>query len=292
MNIYGLDFTSAPCVRKPITCASASLDGRLLSLDRVERFCSFAEFENFLQRPGPWRAGFDFPFGQPRRLLSEQQRGQEDWPTFLAWVAQRSSAGFADWLTDYRRDRPYGDKQHQRETDRLARACSPMMLYGVPVARMFFSGAPRLNAAGVSILPMCPRPDPRVAVEAYPKLVAARYAAGGKYKADERRQQTTERKATREKILGGLQSHALEDFGFRLQVPGQVQAVAVADPTGDTLDAILCSVQAAWSARCTMPPDGIPVDCDKLEGWIVDPQLLETKTGCAGATSLRTRLDK
>ncbi len=284
MHIYGLDFTSVPGRRKPITCAGAQLEGGRLSVETVERFNSFPEFEAFLHRPGPWRAGFDFPFGQPRRLLAEQRRGQEDWPTFVSWVAQRSGAAFAEWLTEYRRHRPYGDKQHRRETDRLASACSPMMLYGVPVAKMFHGGAPRLYAAGVSILPMCPRPDPRVAIEAYPKLVAARYAAGGKYKTDERRHQTTERKATRDRILDGLQAHVQEDFGFRLRLPRQIQASASEDPTGDTLDALLCSVQAAWSARCTMPPDGIPEGCDKFEGWIVDPQMLELKKGHSVAT--------
>ncbi len=274
LKVYGLDFTSAPSVAKPITCASAYLDGVCLNVEYVERFCSFADFELFLQRPGPWWAGFDFPFGQPRRLLAEQGRGHEDWMTFVRWVSQLDAHGFAAWLTKYRTQRSYGDRHHMRETDRLARSCSPMMLYGVPVAKMFFGGVPRLLQAGVSALPMNPQADARVAVEAYPKLVAQRYAAGGKYKADERRRQTAEHKVTRIRILDNLQTRITLDYGLQLQLSQAARTLAEADPTGDALDAVLCVVQAAWSARCKKPPHGIPGDCDVFEGWIVDPQIL------------------
>lgn len=51
-------------------------------------------------------------------------------------------------LADYRTQRPAGDKQQLRQTDRLAGARSPMMLCGVPVAKMFFRGAPRYCERG------------------------------------------------------------------------------------------------------------------------------------------------
>jgi len=274
MKIYGLDFTSAPSIRKPITCASACLNGFDLNVEYIERLCSFADFELFLQRPGPWWAGFDFPFGQPRRLLSEQRRGDKDWETFVRWVSELHAQEFAGWLTKYRVKRPYGDRHHMREVDRLAKSCSPMMLHGVPVAKMLFGGAPRLLQAGVSVLPMRPQSDSRVAVEAYPKLVAIRYAAGGKYKADERRRQTAEHKASRIRILTNLHARIFDDYGLQLQLSQASQTLAVEDPTGDALDAILCAVQAAWAFRCGKPPHGIPDDCDRFEGWIVDPQML------------------
>lgn len=283
MKIYGLDFTSAPNIRKPITCASAYLNGADLNVEFVERLCSFTDFELFLQRPGPWWAGFDFPFGQPHRLLTEQQRGNEDWETFVRWISRLNAREFVDWLTEYRTKRPYGDRHHLREVDRLAKSCSPMMLYGVPVAKMFFGGAPRLLQAGASILPMCPQSDSRVAVEAYPKLVAVRYAAGGKYKADERRRQTAEHRATRIRILTGLQARIFDDYGLQLQLSRTSQTLAVEDSTGDSLDAILCTIQAAWASRCDEPPHGIPNDCDRFEGWIVDPQLLQARQASARA---------
>ena len=37
--------------------------------------------------------------------------------------------------------------------------------------------------------------------------------------------------------------------------------------SGDTLDAVLCLLQAAWAR--TQPRWGLPPDVDPLEGWIV-----------------------
>ena len=50
----------------------------------------------------------------------------------------------------------------------------------------------------------------------------------------------------------------------------------VDDPTGDSLDALLCAVQAAWAWRNRGqlfggPPPGI----DPREGWIADPGALD-----------------
>lgn len=69
MRIYGIDFTSRPTRRKPITCLECRLDGGVLSAGTLESLKSFDAFEDILQRPGPWIAGIDFPFGQPRKLI-------------------------------------------------------------------------------------------------------------------------------------------------------------------------------------------------------------------------------
>ncbi len=53
-----------------------------------------------------------------------------------------------------------------------------------------------------------------------------------------------------------------------------VHAAAISDETGDTLDDILCAIQASWSHRTTNPPNAIPSTADQLEGWIFDPSLL------------------
>jgi hypothetical protein len=45
----------------------------------------------------------------------------------------------------------------------------------------------------------------------------------------------------------------------------------ISDASGDTLDAVLCAVQAAWAS--SQPEYGIPPGCDPLEGWIVDPPI-------------------
>lgn len=277
MVIYGLDFTCTPSDRKPIQCAEAELANDTLTVLTTVRITSFAEFERFLQRPGPWRAGFDFPFGQPRRLLENLQISG-DWAECVAQLTKGERKDFENLLNSYRKSRPKGDKQHLRKTDELAGSCSPMMLYGTPVAKMYFEGAPRLLKAGLSILPVHPRADSRIAVETYPKLVANRYSGGAKYKTERRREQTGGMTRTRAAILDGLEQHAIEDYGFRVKVAKAVREAAISDPTGDILDAVLCSVQAAWSAQQSNPPNGIPKDCDRVEGWIVDPILLQYST--------------
>lgn len=273
--VYGIDFTSTPTARKPLTCAHAKLTGDRLSIERIESWSSFTELEAFLHHKGPWRAGFDFPFSQPRRLLENLGRAA-DWESAVKWLTSgRTRKEFEQIFTKYRKPRPKGDRQHLRATDTAAKSCSPMMFYGVPVAKMFFEGAPRLLNSDISILPMHPRSgETRVAVEAYPKLVAQRYANGGKYKADERKKQTAAMRATRERILTGIQSHAPRDYGLHVQICDTILADAIDDQTGDTLDAILCAVQAAWSHHTPTPPNGIPATADRLEGWIVDPGLL------------------
>ncbi len=45
----------------------------------------------------------------------------------------------------------------------------------------------------------------------------------------------------------------------------------VDDPTGDQLDALLCSIQAAWAWTQRSANYGAPTDFDAIEGWIADP---------------------
>ncbi len=54
-------------------------------------------------------------------------------------------------------------------------------------------------------------------------------------------------------------------------IPSFLEQTLINDPTGDTLDALLACVQAAWASR--QDSFGIPVEVDALEGWIVDPSL-------------------
>ena len=41
------------------------------------------------------------------------------------------------------------------------------------------------------------------------------------------------------------------------------------DASGDSLDAVLCAVLAAWAWRRRAEGWGLPADTDPLEGWIV-----------------------
>ena len=140
---------------------------------------------------------------------------------------------------------------------------------------MFFEGAHRLLDAGVSILPCLERDDARIVIEAYPALVA-RWAKVGSYKSDDVKRQTPARQSAREDIVNGLRSsHAKTYYGFDIHFSNDYAGAFIDDGTGDELDALLCAVQAGWAYSKHNQNYGIPVGCDPLEGWIVDPLLLE-----------------
>jgi hypothetical protein len=273
MKIYGIDFTSAPNTKKAITYAQCYLSDKVLFLEYLGRLTSFGEFEDFLMEPGPWVAGLDFPFGQPRRLI-ENLHWPQTWNGYVSFVASLTKSQFADTLIKYCCGRNKGDKHHLRLTDQRARSRSPMMLYRVPVAKMFFEGAPRLLNTGVNIQPCCIRNDPRLVLEAYPALIARRWIGQRGYKTDAAKQQTLERQAAREEILHGLRStDANTHFGFDVHFGDEDANVLVRDGSGDALDALLSAVQAGWAYSQRDRNYGIPQDCDPLEGWIVDPWL-------------------
>ncbi|MET0106512.1 MAG: DUF429 domain-containing protein [Sedimenticola sp.] len=271
MRIFGLDFTSAPRKSKPITCAVCSLEGDILAFEAVEELHSFEAFENWLQQPGPWIAGMDFPFSQPRKLL-ENLGWPTDWSGMVARVGGLTMQEWEALLKGYRDARPAGDKQHLRRTDQLAQACSPMMMYGVPVGRMFRQGVPRLLESGVSIPPVHETGDSRIVLETYPALLA-RYLAGGlSYKNDQKQKQTEARREARRRICYGLSSSRVSrQYGVMLDRVDWLSLVD--DPKADGLDALLCAVQAAWAWSRRDRGYGIPDDVDRLEGWITDPVL-------------------
>jgi hypothetical protein len=277
MHIFGLDFTSTPTFKKPITCAVGELQGSHLHIHDCMDMASMVAFEAFLRTPGPWLAACDFPFGQPEKL-----RSNLSWPTrweeYIAVIAALSKREFEQVLELYRNARPAGDKQHLRVVDGYAGACSPMMLHRVPVGKMFFQGAPRLLAAGVSILPCCPTNDDRIVVEGYPALVARRWVGRSSYKSDERGKQTEEKEEARRCIVRGLCSHELFDhYGLTLEVASEMADILIREPMADNLDAVLCAIQAAWAYTKRSEGYGIPIGCDKDEGWIVDPAMWEIR---------------
>lgn len=54
LTILGIDFTSAPKARKPITCVRMSLEGHEIEFEALERWNSFHGFEQMLAADGPW----------------------------------------------------------------------------------------------------------------------------------------------------------------------------------------------------------------------------------------------
>jgi len=121
------------------------------------------------------------------------------------------------------------------------------------------------------VIPCRPTGSDRVVVEAYPALVARRWIGKRGYKTDNPHNQTPEQAAARRDIVDGLRSACRDPYGFALDLTGDQAAACLSDASGDTLDAVLCAVQAAWAF--TQPEYGVPPECDPLEGWIVDPAL-------------------
>lgn len=271
MRIYGLDFTSSPSPRKPITCAACILAGTTLHLNAIVDLPTLADFETFLHSGGPWLAAFDFPLGQPH-LLVNHLGWPMAWEDYMSVVASIDKPVFEAALQDYMDSRPPGEKLLLRATDALAGARSPMMLHRIPVAKMFFAGATRLLHSEVSVLPCRPTRANRIAIEGYPALVARRLIGRRSYKSDERGKQTAEQGMARREIVNGLRSGLLLDtYGLVVEMSDDMAEALAHDAMGDRLDALLCAVQAGWAYLERERGYGIPPECDRDEGWIVDP---------------------
>jgi len=244
-----------------------------LRIEDSEEMKDFAGFVAFLEKPGPWVCGMDFPFGQPGDLVAALG-WPKDWAGYVGEVARLPKEEFEDLIRADMARRPPGSKWRYRLADRRSGSSSAMMLFRVPVGKMFYRGAPRLLASGVSVEPCRPTRDPRVAVEAYPAVVARCFLGRAPYKRDGV-PDTPERKAARGTLISALASEALrEAYGFVVEVDGSWREELVGDPSADALDSLLCAVQAAWAYTRKDDGWGVPPECDADEGWILDPALL------------------
>jgi len=265
LRIVGVDFTSAPRRAKPIVVALGRAQNRGLRLDDIETLADFEAFENFLRRPGPWIGGFDFPFGLPRELVADLL-WPKDWNKLVAFCAALSRRELRGILDGYRATRPVGRKYAHRATDFPAGSSSPMKLVNPPVALMFHEGAPRLGAARLHVPGLAAGDRTRVALEAYPGLLA-RSITRASYKNDARDKQTPARRSARRTIIAVLEA-GVPRLGLRLSYARPaLRERLIDDASGDALDAVLCALQAAWAAR--QPNYGLPRRVPRGEGWIV-----------------------
>lgn len=265
LHLLGVDFTSAPRRAKPITIAHGRLEGARVLLEDFERCEDWPAFEAVLARPGPWLGAFDFPFGLPRAAVDDLgwPRG---WAALVRHCAALGKPAFRTALDGYRQTRPAGRRYAHRATDLPARSHSPLKLVNPPVGLMFLEGAPRLLAAGVHVPGIHDGDPQRIAIEAYPGLLARRITTAS-YKSDERRRQTDERRETRRRIIDALASAPLAGAAALDATANRRQAM-VDDAGGDLLDAALALLQAAAAARHGPPRFGLPAAMDPLEGWI------------------------
>jgi len=272
MKIFGIDFTSAPSKRKPVTIAECELKKGILTIQNIRTLASFDEFEDFLKQKGPWIAGMDFPFGLPGAFLSTLGL-PHDWKSYVEKLTRRSKSEFEKKIKSFKSKHSSPYKEPLRFTDVLASAQSPLKLVNAPVAKMFYEGAKIILKSGASILPCHPKRENRIILEAYPALVARRFAESYKSESND----TSPKKSARKKIISGiLDSNLKTEFSFSVEIEDLIKNQIQSDAKGDSLDAVLCALQAAWAWQQGKPNYGIPVPNKSLtqsEGWIVDPSL-------------------
>ncbi len=251
-------------------------------LDRFETFDTLAAFGQRLSEPGNWVGGFDLPFGLPRELV-EALGWPTDWLACMRHYAALSRDDIRKAFAAFCDARPAGGKFAHRATDGPAGSSPSMKWVNPPVAFMLHAGVPLLIDAGVHIPGVftgdAPHDDGvahlrRVALEAYPGLLARSVLGSRSYKSDDKAKQTLDRFIARKDLadaLEGGRSPLLASVGVRLKWTHAQREAVVDDASGDRLDAVLCLLQAAWALNQHQqghPRYGLPA-FDPLEGWIV-----------------------
>lgn len=223
-RLLGLDFSSAPSARKPLTLAWGTRAGGVVRLDRVDELPSHATLEALLapagasptgasELAGGFVVGCDFPFGLPRAFVEAlRQHGPGDLRHDLAHAPDVAPdvapdeastliralhrhcgdrAGFQrlidGWGQTWHTDRPTGPKLIHRPTDQAmpgVSSTSPLQTRYVPVGKMYFEGLKRLIDADLTLPGLRLGRPDAIALEAYPGLLAHELLGRRSYKSD------------------------------------------------------------------------------------------------------------
>lgn len=275
--MLGCDFSSAPSRKKPIVIAlGAASKGRVV-LSKLVKLDTLTAFFDWLQQPGPWLGGFDLPFGLPRELV-ETLGWPTDWLACMTHYQALSRDQIRATFAAFCNSRPIGGKFAHRATDFLAGSSPSMKWVNPPVAFMLHAGVPLLLQAGVQLPGLSPgvgseqsKQKPRVALEAYPGLLAREVLGQRSYKSDDKQRQTPERLIARKDLITALEQGNTR-LGLRLKLSHAQRDALVDDARGDALDAVLCLIQVAWAQAQFESGDsayGLPANMDPLEGWII-----------------------
>lgn len=275
-TLIGVDFTSAPSPRKPITVARASVLRGRLRLQRLDSCPNFAAFEAMLAEPGPWTGAFDFPFGLPRAFVDALGLGGNAAVVHAAVQARCATRMHFRALVDAWGAARSGPLPH-RATDLALgeglRSTSPLQTRYVPVGFMWFEGLSRLLAAGLHLPGLqgddtrrqAPDDRTRVALEGYPGALAFDLIGRRSYKNSDAPDRLNARRDLVDALLQGPGGGRYAGAP-RLTLSPALHASLLADASGDRLDAVLCLVQAAWAVQ--QPRHGLPAAVDPVEGWI------------------------
>lgn len=277
--LVGCDFSSSPSRQKPIVLAFGALLGGRVQLSNLKQFSSLSDFGQWLKEPDDWLGGFDLPFGLPRELVA-CLGWPSTWEACIGHYGAMSRAEIRSVFAAFCDGRPVGGKFAHRVTDGFAGSSTSMKWVNPPVAYMLHAGVPLLLDAGVQLAGLHPgaltnldrdgQPR-RVALEAYPGLLAREILGRRSYKSDDRARQCADRLIARKDLITALE-HGQTRLGLRLKLSHAQRDALVDDARGDSLDAVLCLMQAAWGQTQQVkgsPCYGLPESMDPLEGWIV-----------------------
>jgi uncharacterized protein DUF429 len=266
MRIYGVDFTSAPKREKPIVVAKCKASARELKLEEFLEFSDWPAYELWLDADTEWIAGFDFPFGLPRRFVKSQ-----GWPNNWAGMINACVAGgkqkFAETaMQAFIGARTQADKH--RATDLVSSSHSPLKTRtNPPVGLMFYEGAWRLLKHGISVPGLNETGSRKVALEAYPGFMMSRLAE--RYYKNDKPKSAKANTEARKRILRQLEKQGSEALSCALVVTSPSLYERLLHESGDWLDAVVCAVQAHWGWMRKDANFGLPPSIDPVEGWIV-----------------------
>ena len=270
--LLGCDFSSSPGPRKHIVLAWGRSDGGRLVVESLERLQSLGAFTAALQSRSDWTGGFDLPFGLPRELIAHL-----GWPTrwedCIAHYAALSRPQIRAQFAAFCDSRPTGGKFAHRATDGPAGSSPSMKWINPPVAYMLHAGVPAILEAGAHFpgLQMPDKAARRIALEAYPGMLAREVLGTQSYKSDDKAKHTPERLIARKDLINALELGQTR-WGVRLKLSHAQRDALAQDASGDALDAVLCLVQAAWAQAAHAQGHalyGLPEAMDSLEGWIL-----------------------
>ena len=269
-QVIGCDFSSSPSKKKSIVFSIGSSNNKRIVLSKIEQIDSLDGFSAWLKANKNWVGAFDLPFGLPRELV-ETLNWPTNWQACMAHYASLSREEIRSTFKSFCDARPVGGKFAHRATDLPAGSSPSMKWVNPPVAYMLHAGVPRLIEAGVHIPGLHDGDAQRVALEAYPGLLAKEILGNRSYKSDDKAKQTPERLIARKDLVTKLELGQTQ-LNLRLKLSHAQRDALIDDASGDSLDAVLCMVQAAWALERHQEGAknyGLPVKVDPLEGWIL-----------------------
>jgi hypothetical protein len=250
-RVIGVDFSGAATPGKLIWIASCDLlpdaSMRLTSLHSLDELSGATERDACLRWlvdhiAGSGRAlwGMDFPFSLPVEIAGDE-RDQ------LKWVSGFEGNAYDFGRVCVSRAMNLGEKLHlRRDTDIETK--TPFDCYHYRIVCQTFHGMrdvllPLRSRCGVAVVPLEMRKAARadtIVVEACPGSTLKRMKLPhNRYKDPTSREVAKSKRRVREVILSGLASDVEIDRKWR--------AVALAQPGGDALDAIIAAV-GSWNA--------------------------------------------